>query len=88
MNPSDVNSPALALYYKPTCPYCIRVLEALEDMGRVIELRNINADRAHYYDLVQGGGKGQVPCLRIASPDGSVSWLYESLDIIAYLQSH
>jgi hypothetical protein len=28
-----------------------------------------------------------VPCLRIER-DGEVTWLYESLDIIAYLRAH
>ena len=33
-----------------------------------------------------GGGKRQVPCLRIEATPGEVQWLYESMDIIAYLQ--
>jgi glutathione S-transferase len=37
-------------------------------------------------ELIAGGGKGQVPCLRIETDDGNVRWLYESADIIAYLR--
>ena len=33
-----------------------------------------------------GGGKRRVPCLRIEATPGEVQWLYESMDIIAYLQ--
>ncbi|WP_189484249.1 glutathione S-transferase N-terminal domain-containing protein, partial [Alishewanella tabrizica] len=40
-------------------------------------------------ELQQQGGKVTVPCLQI-TPDnaetGQVQWLYESKDIIAYLQ--
>jgi glutathione S-transferase len=38
-------------------------------------------------DLIAGGGKGQVPCLRIESENGNVKWMYESIDIIRYLNS-
>ncbi|HAI96784.1 MAG TPA: glutaredoxin, partial [Methylococcaceae bacterium] len=33
----------------------------------------------------EGGGKLKVPCLRIEE-DGKVSWMYESSDIINYLE--
>jgi len=32
-----------------------------------------------------GGGKRKVPCLRIEE-DGKTEWMYESNDIIAYLE--
>ncbi len=49
-----------------------------------IELRS-TSERQHAIDLMDGGGKTQVPCLRIESPEGDVQWMYESDDIIAYL---
>ena len=49
-----------------------------------IELRS-TSERQHAIDLMNGGGKTQVPCLRIESPEGDVQWMYESDDIIAYL---
>jgi glutathione S-transferase len=39
-------------------------------------------------DLIAGGGKDQVPCLRIENDDGDVRWLYESIDIVRYLKAH
>jgi glutathione S-transferase len=36
-------------------------------------------------ELVEGGGRATVPCLRIER-DGEVHWLYESRDIIDYLR--
>ena len=38
-------------------------------------------------DLVAGGGKSQVPCLRIEGENGEVRWMYESADIVRYLKS-
>ncbi len=35
--------------------------------------------------LQAGGGKVKVPCLRIEDADGT-RWMYESNDIIAYLE--
>ena len=37
-------------------------------------------------DLLAGGGKDQVPCLRIENENGDVRWLYESIDIVRYLK--
>lgn len=39
-------------------------------------------------ELMAGGGKSQVPCLRIEGEDGNVSWMYESGDIIKYLRRY
>ena len=49
-----------------------------------IQLVNI-ADASHLQELISGGGKSQVPCLRIQNTEGEVSWLYESDDIIDYM---
>ena len=39
-------------------------------------------------DLIAGGGKNQVPCLRIETGSGDVRWLYESIDIVRYLKTN
>jgi len=49
-----------------------------------VEQRDILQNSAYRSELINGGGKPQVPCLRIEE-DGQVSWLYESKDIIRYL---
>ena len=49
-----------------------------------IELRDIMNDELARQELLQGGGKAVVPCLRIKNGE-SVDWLYESMDIIRYL---
>jgi len=76
--------PELILYYSPWCPFCIRVLSAIKPLNLKIELRD-TAETAFLKELVKGGGKQQVPCLKITS-DAKVKWLYESADIVEYLR--
>lgn len=49
-------------------------------------MRDILLDREAYDDLIRGGGRGTVPCLRIERDTGDVEWLYESVDIVEYLK--
>ena len=74
---------SLELYYYPECPYCQKVLWALDELGAasVIELKNIHADSKACQTLIEVGGKRQVPCLFI---DGAP--LYESDDIVEWLR--
>ncbi len=77
------------LFKFDSCPFCVRVRRFLDQSGIQVGLQDIQQDRNAYEALVQGGGSQQVPCLRIQQGDGgaaSVQWLYESADIIAYLQ--
>lgn len=77
------------LFKYDSCPFCARVRQFLNQAGIEIETQDILQDRSAHDALVAGGGSRQVPCLRIACGEGesaSVQWLYESADIIAYLQ--
>lgn len=76
----------LTLYQLPGCPFCATVRRALRRLGLAIETRNISSQARYREELRAGGGETQVPCLRIREPDGSVRWLYESADIVAYLR--
>ena len=73
------------LFYFATCPYCIKVRIALWWMGIELPLKEIRYHRENRDELIAGGGKKQVPCLRIENEAG-VQWLYESDDIIRYLK--
>ena len=74
-----------SLYYSRYCYFCQKVLSFLRAQDMQIELRS-TSDTEHKKKLVQGGGKTQVPCLRIDSENGT-QWMYESDDIIRYLGS-
>jgi glutaredoxin len=77
---------SLALYHYQACPFCIKTRRAITRLSLPIELRDTQRDVTRREELLQGGGEIKVPCLRIAEADGSVRWMYESDDIIAYLQ--
>lgn len=75
----------LTLYYKPTCPYCQRVLGEAESLGVKMDLKDVSADETIKDELIEKGGKRQVPFL--VDTDRDVS-MYESGDIVAYLEEH
>lgn len=81
----DKTRPRLTLYHSPTCMFCIRVWQAIKQFGLSIEGKDISRDPAARQELVNGGGRGMVPCLLIEE-GGSRRWLYESADIISYLR--
>ncbi|CBV43051.1 glutaredoxin family protein [Halomonas elongata] len=76
---------ALALYQFWSCPYCVRVRREITRLALTIEIRDTRLDPEHRRALLEGGGKVQVPCLRIEE-GGETRWLYESSDIIGYLR--
>ena len=79
----------LALYHYQSCPFCGITREAIQYMGGLnIEQRDILKEPEYRKELIQGGGKSQVPCLKIETENGTIQWLYESRDIIQYLKRH
>ena len=76
---------SLALYYSPTCPFCIRVLRVIEQLGIEVELRNVSADDKYHAELVEARGRATVPVLRCTTQDRD-RWMPESADIIRYLR--
>ncbi|WP_456379468.1 glutaredoxin family protein [Thiolapillus sp.] len=82
----DAQTSNMTIYQYAACPFCVKTRRAIRRLGLNIELRDAKNDSRHRQELEQQGGKQQVPCLRIEAKDGSVTWLYESSEIIAYLQ--
>lgn len=81
----DAATAHLALYQYRACPFCVKVRRAIRRLGLNIELRDALNDPEHRHALEREGGKAQVPCLRIDEGD-KTTWLYESSDIIAWLE--
>lgn len=74
----------LVLYYYPTCPYCHKVTNLINKHNlEEIELKNINQDEQAESELIEIGGKRQVPCLFINGEP-----LYESDDIVIWIKSN
>ena len=82
----DEQTANLALYEFHACPFCIITRREMRRLGLNIELRDAKNDPQWEQELIEQGGKRQVPCLRINNEDGKVEWLYESKDIKRYLQ--
>ena len=55
-------------------------------MGLELPLKDIRSYPEKKAELIAGGGKKQVPCLRIEDEKDGVRWMYESSDIIRYLK--
>ena len=82
----DQKTKSLKLYEFYACPFCIKTRRAIKRLNLKVETRN--AQKGDFRtELESSGGKIQVPCLKITR-DGEVSWLYESNDIIRYLDKH
>lgn len=75
----------MSLYYRSSCPFCCYVLAFLKTRKLDIELRDTSSDLSHDNELINLGGKRQVPCLRIVKGDIE-QWLYESIDIVEHLK--
>jgi glutathione S-transferase len=81
-----MTQPKLALYNSDACWFCARVRQTIQQLGLDIEIRDAVGNGVHREDLRSGGGKTQVPCLRIEDGQGPVRWMYESADICRYLE--
>ena len=75
--------PELKLYISPTCPYCKKVVNFMEQNKISIPLADRDFPPENRQALLDIGGKAQVPCLII---DGTA--LYESDDIIEWLKKN
>lgn len=82
----DGETASLKLYQYRACPFCVKVRRAMKRLGLKIETRDALHDMTYRQELLQKGGKTKVPCLRISDASGD-TWLYESSEIIAYLQA-
>ena len=85
---SEVNNRVsqMSLYQFYACPFCIKTRRAIRRLNLPMEYRDAQANGQHRQNLEHIGGKLKVPCLRIQSSQEE-RWLYQSNDIIAYLEA-
>jgi len=76
----------LVLYQFKTCPFCIKVKRNNKRLSLNIETRDAQHNPTYREELLQGGGQIKVPCLKIVDEKGNDSWMYESDEILQYLQ--
>lgn len=73
----------LLLYHFQACPYCDKVRRFLASVSLDVPMKDILLDPQAKWELMDVGGKAQVPCLVI---DGVA--LYESDDIILWIKEN
>ncbi|VAW53197.1 Glutaredoxin [hydrothermal vent metagenome] len=76
----------LTLYQFYACPFCLKTRRAFTRLGLHIHTRDATKNPARA-ELLAGGGQIKVPCLKIENK-GVVVWMYESTEIIEYLERH
>jgi glutaredoxin len=82
----DDSTRNLVLYEFRMCPFSVKVRRAIKRLSLNIETRDAKREASSREELLQGGGEIKVPCLRITDDQGKTTWMYESNDIIEYLQ--
>ena len=82
----DRETANMALYEYRACPFCMITRRALYRLSLRIELRDALNNKQYRQELLEQGGKNQVPCLRITNDNGADTWMYESADIISFLE--
>ena len=75
----------LILYVKQTCSFCHKVRTFAVTSGIPLEQKDINANPEIMAELIERGGKRQVPYL--VDQKAGVS-MYESDDIVNYLKKN
>jgi len=78
---------AYTLYEFKSCPFCIRVRRKLQKLNLSVNIKDAKVEGPDREDLLKGGGRVKVPCLRIKQGDtGLDQWMYESKTIMAFLE--
>jgi glutaredoxin len=74
----------LTLYQYKACPFCVKVRRSMKRGALNIETKDAKRCEETKQELLAGGGQLKVPCLKI-SENGVDRWMYESKEIISYL---
>ena len=80
----DQATKILKLYQFYACPFCVKTRRAIKRLNLKVETRDAQTAGQFRKELEISGGKIQVPCLKLEGA-GEATWIYESSDIIKYL---
>src|SRR5258708_3934691 len=75
----------MELFQFEACPFCVKVRLAEKRLGINLKKRDVLNEKMAEEELLKGGGQRQVPCLRIKNEDGTSKWIYESSDIVTFM---
>ena len=80
----DQETKILKLYQFYACPFCVKTRRAIKRLNLKVETRDAQTAGQFRKELEISGGKIKVPCLKLEG-DVEATWIYESNDIIKYL---
>ena len=83
----DEQTQQLKLYQYNACPFCVMARRTMKRLNLNIETRDPRHNPTFHEELINKGGKLKVPCLRVEDEGGQVEWIYESSNIVSYLQT-
>lgn len=78
-----MSAPKLELFKYDSCPFCVRVMSTIDQLGLKVEMRDILFDQTNLQRLMNDTGRRTVPCLYI---DGKP--MFESADIMHWLSEN
>ena len=83
----DKETKYLTIYQFEACPFCVKVRRFIRRNSLKINLKDAKNNKNFKFELVNEGGKHKVPCLKIEKINSQTEWLYESTEIIKFLNS-
>jgi len=82
----DKETDKLSLYQYAACPFCVKVRWSMQRNSLNVQTKDAKRHQQFAKELVTGGGQLKVPCLKIEENNGNITWMYESKEIITYLE--
>jgi len=82
----DESCESLTLYQYKACPFCVKVRRSMKRLSLPVELRDPKRSESAKEELIAGAGKLKCPCLKIEDGEGDTRWMFDSKDIIGYLE--
>jgi len=82
----DEQTRNLTLYQYKACPFCVKVRRSMKRLSLPVELRDPKRSKTAKEELIAGAGKLKCPCLKIEDGEGEARWMFDSKDIIEYLE--
>lgn len=79
--------PGHSLYQFQLSPFATKTRRCVRNLGLSIPILDVLEDSTAWQELVLQGGKDQVPCLKIERAGSPAQWMYESTEIIRYLET-
>jgi len=82
----DEQCRTLTLYQYKACPFCVKVRRTLKRLYLPVATRDPKRSADAKKELIAGSGKLKVPCLKIDNGEDGIQWMFDSKDIISYLE--